>query len=192
MALELDEETLAEILSVSNLGIRSVKSKKGSTESWNCVAYLIGCLLKTLTKEFLRKNFSCCLSLQQIHFFLGLTWRLFWLVLIMFLMKIFFKYKVVSLPAIIIEHMNFVLNDKDRRYGLPYDLWLTRVFAYFNIERGKMQVQSAKWKKKELPQDRKCVLQMLPCRKRMDELETQNICLKLLLESSPTWFPPSS
>lgn len=33
MALELDEETLAEILSVSNLGIRSVKSKKGSTES---------------------------------------------------------------------------------------------------------------------------------------------------------------
>lgn len=62
----------------------------------------------------------------------------------MFLMKIFFKYKVVSLPTIIIEHMNFVLNDKDRRYGLPYDLWLTRVFAYFNIERGKMQVQSAK------------------------------------------------
>lgn len=52
------------------------------------------------------------------------------------LVEILFKYKNLNLLAIVIEHMNSVINAKAGRSGLPYGFWMNKVFAYFNIEYG--------------------------------------------------------
>ncbi|KAF3638287.1 hypothetical protein FXO38_23301 [Capsicum annuum] len=51
----------------------------------------------------------------------------------LFLMEMLFKYKRINLSAIVMEHMNFVINANTERSGLPYGFWMNRVFAYFNI-----------------------------------------------------------
>lgn len=62
----------------------------------------------------------------------------------LFLVEILLKNKKVSQPAIVIEHMTFVINVKARKNGLPYGLLMNSVLAYFNIECGQVKVGPAK------------------------------------------------
>lgn len=57
-------------------------------------------------------------------------------------MKTFPKFKKVDLPAIVIEHMDTVINPKDGKHGLPYGFWMKRVLYYFNIKCGKVKANS--------------------------------------------------
>lgn len=61
-----------------------------------------------------------------------------------FLVETLLNFKKVDLPAIVIKHMNTVINAKAGWHRLPYSFWINRVFAYFNIEYGKVKADSVK------------------------------------------------
>lgn len=52
----------------------------------------------------------------------------------LFPMDTLFKYKKVNLLAILIDHMNIVMREKDGKHGLAYRFWMNRIFLYFTIE----------------------------------------------------------
>lgn len=119
----LDEETLFEILGVPTMGIRCIKLEKGSVEFFRlCGAKDFNNrapkgefqLLLKLVKGLLLPRYDKVTTLTDVN---------------LFQMEVFFKYKKVNLPTIIIENMNTVVNAKTGRHGLPYGFWLNRVFA---------------------------------------------------------------
>lgn len=62
----------------------------------------------------------------------------------LFFMEVVSKYKKVNLPAIVVEHMNIVMNTKDGKHGLAYEFWLNKIFAYFSVVYGKWKTSSIK------------------------------------------------
>ena len=62
----------------------------------------------------------------------------------LFLMEQLDSFTPVSLPAIMIEHMQKVATFKDGNHGLPYGFLLTQVFKFFKVSLGQGKVGTKK------------------------------------------------
>lgn len=62
----------------------------------------------------------------------------------LYLMEILSKYPKVNLLAIVMEHINIVVVEKEGKHGLAYGFWLKRVFSYFNVKCSKDKDGSSK------------------------------------------------
>lgn len=140
----LDKETLSKILSVPTLGIRFVKSKKGSIKFLKLCGALDGLLTINSDKRALKEEFQLLLELIKCALLPRYNKETTLIGVDLLLMEILLKYKRVNLIAIIIEHINTIINVKDGRHGIPYGLWINRVFSSFNIECGKVKANSVK------------------------------------------------
>lgn len=111
--MTLDEETLLEIFGVPTMGIRSIKSEKGSIE------FLKLYNVKDFNNRTLRGEFMLFLELVK-GALLPRTYKEINLTgTDQFLIEIF-KYKRINLLAIVMEHMNSIINANTRIRGLPY------------------------------------------------------------------------
>lgn len=43
------------------------------------------------------------------------------------------KFELISLPALMIEHISKVIHEKEGRHGMPYGYFLNRVFDHFGV-----------------------------------------------------------
>lgn len=107
--MTLDEETLSEIFGVPIVGIRSIKSKKGSTE----FSKLYG--VKDFNNRTLREEFLLLLELVKGALLPRSDTETNPIGVDLFLMEILFKYKRINHPTIVMKHMNSVINTNTRR-----------------------------------------------------------------------------
>lgn len=112
--MALDEETLSEIVGVVTVGIRSIKSGKGSAE------FLKLCGAKDFNSKGLRGEFQLLFELVKEALLPRSDKDINPTSVDLFLMEILFKYKKINLSAIVIEYMNSVINAKAGKHVLPY------------------------------------------------------------------------
>ncbi|KAF3648878.1 hypothetical protein FXO37_19235 [Capsicum annuum] len=140
----LDEERLCKIFSVPTIDIKFIKREKKFAEFLFLCSVVETFNTQNFNKRVLKGELQLLLELVIGEVFprsdTGSTLTDFDL----FLMETLFKLKKVNLPAIVIVHINTVINAKARRHALPYGFWLNRMFAYFNKEFRNVKADSMK------------------------------------------------
>lgn len=140
--LKFDEEVLGKILDVPKAGVRFVMKQHPTVKFMVDDLKVVGTSVAGVIKKFIK--FQLVFEFVNKVVLPRSEKRIIDSIVNLFVLEFFSKFELISLPALMIEHMYKVVHVKEGKYDMPYEYFLNKVFDHFGVVDKKETTEVAK------------------------------------------------